>query len=137
MNLKENSSKSGSAIERRKFVRVLEKCSVSFVSVKGSTGEGELIDVALRGMSFLSENHLSKGEKIRVIFMLGNGISLDLSGIVRHANPAKGKTIYGMEFSIRDYRDLKEHLKLKSYIAHVHVKQDQFLKKEVLKKKIY
>ncbi len=125
-----------SGIERRRFIRVLERCSISFISLKGMSGEGELVDLALRGMSLVTDVRLDVGEKIRAVFILSNGISLDLNGIIRHRQGQKGKWIYGIEFSIRDYRDLKEHLKLKNYIVHSRAKQDRFLKKEVLKRKL-
>lgn len=123
-------------MERRRFIRVLEKCLISFISLKGASGEGELIDLSLRGMSFVSESQLGVREKMRVVFILANGISLDLSGVICHRQGKKNKWIYGMEFSIRDYRDLKEHLKLKSYIAHAHAEQDRLLRKEILKNKL-
>lgn len=124
-----------SPIERRRFIRIVEGSPLTFVTSKGISGEGELIDISLRGMRFQSESILPAGEKIRSVFILTNGISLDLTGIIRHKVGKHKKSIYGVEFSIHDYQDLKEHLKLNGYIVRVRAEQDRLLKKELLKKR--
>lgn len=123
-----------SSLERRRFIRILERCPLTFVSKKGN-GEGELIDLSLRGMRFVSDSDLAVGGKIRSIFTLSNGISLDLTGIIRHRQGKTRKWIYGVTFSIQDYCDLKEHLKLNDYILQARVKQDCILQKELLRRK--
>lgn len=120
--------------ERRKYIRIVETCEISFINSKGETGEGELLDLSLRGLRFISEFYLNSGEKVRIVFILSNGISLDLSGIIRHRQGKPHKWVYGMEFSIRDYRDLKEHIKLNGYIVKMKAEQDRFMKEQFLKK---
>ena len=45
------------------------------------------------------------------------------------------KMIYGVEFFIQDYRDLKEHLKLNDYIMRIRAEQDRLLREKLLKRK--
>lgn len=122
-------------MERRRFIRVIEGCPLTFVSSKAKSGEGELMDISLRGMRFVTDTLLAIGEKIRFVFILSSGISLDLTGIVRHRQGKTRKFIYGVEFSIHDYRDLKEHLKLNDFILHTRAEQDRILQRELLKRK--
>ena len=123
-------------IERRKFIRIVEGCAVTFAARDEAKGEGTLFDLSLRGLRFLSATPLLNGEKIRVAFTLSNGISMDLAGVIRHTHQRKMKKwIYGIEFFIREYRDLKEHIKLNGYILRARAEQDQMLQEEVLKRK--
>ena len=124
-----------SSMERRRFIRVVEGRPLTFVSTKGSNGEGELLNISLRGMRFISETQLQTGEKIRTLFLLGNGIALDLNGMIRHRKGKPRKWIYGTEFSISDYHDLKEHMKLNQYIISARARQDRLLQTELLGRK--
>lgn len=124
-----------SPLERRKFIRVMEGSPLTFVTSRGKSGEGELMDISLRGMRFVSEQNLTVGEKIRTVFILTNGISLDLSGVVRHRQGKAQRWIYGVEFSIQDYKDLKEHIKLNDYIIRTRAEQDRILRREILKRR--
>lgn len=135
MSERKNPSAYLSPVERRRFIRIIESCPLTFMISHGESGEGELLDLSLRGMRFQSDAVLSHGEKIRTVFILSNGISLDLSGIVRHRQGKVRKWIYGVEFSIHDYRDLKEHMKLNSYIIRARAEQDRIVKKELLKRR--
>ena len=121
-----------SSMERRRFIRIVEGRPITFVSNKGSSGEGELLDLSLRGMRFISDAPISVGEKVRTVFLLSNGISLDLSGLIRHRQGKPRKWIYGMEFSIQDHADLKEHIKLNNYIIRARAQQDKILQRELL-----
>ena len=135
MSEKKGHKSSRSTMERRRFIRVIEGCPMTFVASDGVTGEGELFDISLRGLRFLSGLTLLNGEKIRAIFILSNGISLDLAGVIRHSHHRrKKKWIYGVEFFIRDYRDLKEHLKLNDYIMRARAEQDRMLARRLLKR---
>lgn len=122
-------------IERRKYFRIVESCLMTFITGKGLAGEGEVVDISVRGMAFLSETALTVGEKLRTVFILSNGISLDLKGIVRHRRGRTHRAAYGLEFSIRDHRDLKEHMKINDFIAKARAEQDRLLKDKLLKKK--
>ncbi len=124
------------SLEKRRFIRIVEGSPLTFVAAKGLSGEGELLDISLRGMRFVSESMLTTGEKIRTVFILTNGISLDLTGVVRHVQGKGRKHLYGVEFSIHDQRDLKEHIKLNDYIVRARAEQDRILQKELLKKKL-
>jgi len=104
-----------------------------FVSSKGEKGEGVVIDLSLRGVRFLSGSVLHTGDKIRTAFQPGKEITLDLAGIIRHTHRKSAKRwIYGVEFFIQDYRDLKEHLKLNSYIIRARAEQDHLLQKKLM-----
>ena len=135
MTEKKDFTSSFSSLERRKFIRIIQGCPLTFVVAKGGSGEGELLDISLRGMRFTTEKSLSRGEKIRSVFILENGISLDLSGVIQHKQGKTPKWIYGVEFSIHDYRDLKEHIKLNDYIIRMRAEQDRILRRELLKRK--
>ena len=54
-----------SSFERRRFIRIVESCPLTFVTPKGESGEGNLLDLSLRGMRFSSDSLLSVDEKIR------------------------------------------------------------------------
>jgi len=122
-------------VERRRFIRIIEMCPLMFITPKGANGEGELVDLSLRGIRFTSGEILLVGERVRTVFILSNGISLDLTGLVRHKKGGARKWIYGLEFSIRDHRDLKEHIKLNNYILRVHAEQDNLLREKLSRNK--
>ena len=123
-------------MERRRFIRIIEGSPVSFLTSDGVRGEGKLVDLSLRGMRFNSRTEIPDACRVRSIFLLENGLSMDLAGVVRHASRASARRwVYGVEFFIQDYRDLKEHLKLNDYIMRIRAEQDRLLREKLLKRK--
>ena len=94
------------------------------------------MDLSVRGLRFVSASALKKGQKIQAIFNLGEEIRMDLAAVVRHGHKWREREwIYGIEFFIRDFKDLREHLKLEHFIAQTRARQDQILREHLEKEK--
>ena len=94
------------------------------------------MDLSLRGLRFTSQATLENGQKIQANFSLGDAIRMNLAAVIRHGRRWKeNEWIYGMEFFIRDFQDLKEHLKLNRFIAKTRAKQDLVLRRQLSKEK--
>ncbi len=125
-----------SSLERRRYIRVVETSSVTFTHGKNVSGQGRLMDLSLRGLRFTSKALLKSGQKIQASFDLGRSIQMDLAAVVRHGHKWKDEEwIYGIEFFIRDFKDLKEHLKLHEFIAEARARQDEMLRRQISKEK--
>lgn len=122
--------------ERRKYIRVAAHSPFSFTRERKVPGTGQVLDLSLRGLRFASEVALEKGEKIQARFELSKAIRLDLAAVVRHGHRWKaGAFIYGIEFFIRGFQDLKEHIRLNEYILEARSNQDRIVHAQISKEK--
>ena len=123
-------------IERRKYVRILESGPVGITREGKPQGYGELLDLSVRGIRMTTLLALKRGEKVRMSFRLGEGIEMKLAAVIRHSYRWKAESkIYGLEFFIRDFSDLREHVKLNRFILEERGRQDKLLRDRFHKEK--
>ncbi len=122
-------------LERRRYIRVMESGPVLISRLGKESGEGQILDLSLRGLRMVSEQPFRRGEKLEMSFKLKPDLDMSLVAVIRHSYPWKGETIYGLEFFIRDLSDLREHMKLNAFIMTERARQDKMLRQQIQKEK--
>ena len=122
-------------LERRRFIRVLVNAPLSFAAPGGLLGVGEMRTLSIRGLSFVAGEVIKTGSPIRVSFSVGKNMIFELAGTVRHRLGRGSWKHYGVFFSVRDYRDLKEHGRLNEFIMSAKREQDALAESRLRKRR--
>lgn len=87
--------------ERRQYIRVFTSFLSRIRSDRGDVGEGQVVDLSLGGLRFVSNTDFSPKDNIRVDFHLPNGIACSLIGKIVAVTEGSPR-VYGIKFSTLD-----------------------------------
>jgi len=123
-------------LERRRFIRVLVESPVSFAAPDGTLGVGEMVNLSIRGLSFVAKERIEVSSSLRLSFSVGREMTFELGGKVRHCIGKSVWKYYGVQFSIMDYKELKQHIQLNDFIMLARRRQDDWFENRYRKRRL-